>query len=1147
MNMIRVSAEERLDTFSREKTELLKLLIEKESSQKQKIRPYPRGDGTGEARLPASWAQRRLWFIDQLEGGTAAYNMSLVVRLRGVLDQEALQKALDTIVQRHEVLRTIFVTVEGDPRQEIAADGHFALRVIDLSGHKEAKREEQVRRQKAEEAYGKFDLRVGPMIRGRLVRLQPEDHVLLVTLHHIVSDGWSIGVLINELTELYGAYRHGRSHSLEPMPIQYADYAQWQRQWLHGEELDRQLSYWRTCLNGAAPLLALPTDRPRPASQSYRGGNIAFVLNAQLSAQLRAFAQQREMTLFMLLYAGWAILLSRLSGQDDVVIGTPVANRQRPELEGLIGFLVNTLVLRVCVRSDSSVEEFLEQVREVTLGAYDHQDVAFEQVVEALQPQRSLSRHPLFQVMLSLQNAPKSELRLSGLTVTAEDAVDETSKFDLDLFLEERDDEIVCAVNFATDLFDRQTVERWMACFTALLKGMTEEVQSRIGDLPILSESERHRVIDLFNATQAAYPKEKLIHELFEEQVARTPQAVAVVYGKQSLTYAELNVKANQLARYLSDKGIGAERLVALCVERSLEMVVALLGILKAGGAYVPLDPAYPTERLAYILNDAAPDVLLTQERLKWRLQDTTVESIALDNDWSEIAEKTTSNLDYSTSCLRSCHLAYVIYTSGSTGQAKGVMIDHRSVVNLWHGLEHIYRRSADCQRVALNASFNFDASVQQLVQLLSGRTIFVVPEQSRVDASLLLKFMDENRIDGIDCTPSQLRSWISAGMLESKQRQPHIVLVGGEAIDEELWSSLSHCSGKDFYNVYGPTECTVDATIAHLERDTAEPHIGRPMENRSVYILDGRGRAVPIGVEGEIYVGGAGVARGYLNRPELTAERFLPDPFSADPQARVYRTGDLGRWRPDGSIEYLRRNDYQVKIRGFRIELGEIEMQLMRHAQVKEAVVTAREDVPGEKRLVAYVIVGGPTTAESVSGVDALRAHLKTALPEYMVPSAFVILERLPLTSNGKLDRRALPAPGPEAYVSRQYEAPQGEVERTLADIWERLLPIDRVGRQDDFFELGGHSLLATRVISHIRELLRVELPVRALFDTPTVEQLSVRVTAEGAVQAAQEALRMSSLARDFRQEIDVMHDDVVLERIAELERELGHTAAED
>jgi amino acid adenylation domain-containing protein len=942
--------EERIGTLSKDKTRLLKLLLEDDSRQTQKIRRYSRGESTAGVLLLTSWAQQRLWFIDQLERAGAAYHVSVALRLRGSLDLDALQKALNTLVHRHEVLRTTFASVDGEPTQEIAPEGRFALIVIDLSEYEDVAREVQVRLQRNEETQEYFNLRAGPLVRGRLLRVTPEEHLLLITMHHIVSDGWSRGVLFREFGDLYKAYRDGRGDPLPPLPIQYSDYAQWQREWLEGEILERQLAYWRARLEGAPSQLELPTDRRRPAVQSYSGEDFDIVLDAQLSAKLRALAQQHDMTLFMVLFSGWAILLSRLSDQHDLVIGTPIANRQRPELERLIGFFVNTLALRVQARSDLSVKQFLEQVNEVTLGAYDHQDVPFEKVVEAVQPERSLSRNPLFQVMFALQNVPKCELLLPGLTVTLEHGGnDERSLFDLSLFLEEQDDQIVGVVNYATDLFDRNTVQRWIACYEVLLSGMGNDVQTQIGDLPIIPETERRQIIESFNATSAEYPRETLIHEMFEMQVERTPKAVAVVCEAHSITYAELNARANQLARYLKTHGVGPDKLVALSVHRNLDMVVGLLGILKAGAAYVPLDPTYPTERLAYILEDTAPRVLLIQERLRGKLPRTTAKIVAIDRTWEEIARQPSENLDPRVVGLSSDHLAYIIYTSGSTGKPKGVSIEHRNTVNLIYWARYAIDKSVFSQTLQ-STSLNFDLSVYEcFVPLTTGGTIRVVQNA--------LAFANEPAgVTIINTVPSAIAGILDSGDIPETVR---VVNLAGEVLKKELVDRIFACSSVEkICNLYGPSETTTYSSWVPMARHGGfDETVGHPIANTQIYILDSYRHPVPIGVMGEIYIGGRGVARGYLNRPELTAERFVADPFSSDPRARLYKTGDLGRWRVNGAIEYLGRNDHQVKIRGHRIECGEIETQLMEHPRVKEAVVVAREDVPGEKGLVAYVV----------------------------------------------------------------------------------------------------------------------------------------------------------------------------------------------
>ena len=1093
-----VSVAELLGNFSRDKAELLRLLIEEETRQADRIPSTRRSNGSSGTLLPASWAQQRLWFIDQLAGGGQAYHVPVAIRLQGGLDSDALLRSLNTLVQRHEILRTVFVNVAGEPAQHIVTEARFTLMVIDLSGYADDEREREVRSRQRKEADARFDLQTGPLIRGQLLRLRPEEHVLLVTMHHIVADGWSVGVLFQELEALYGAYAAGRGNPLESLPIQYADYVQWQRQWLAGRKLEEHLSYWRSHLEEAAPQLDLPTEWQRPGIQSFRGDSFPVSLGTGLSEKLREFAKRQALTPFMVIYAVWAILLARLSGQYDVVVGTPVAGRQRRELEGLIGFFVNTLALRVEVRPDLPLEEFLARVKKVTLGAYDHQDAPFDKVVEAVQPYRDLSRNPVFQVMLSLQSTPAYKLKLPGLVVTVEDGVDQRSICDLLLSLEERGSGFIGSVNYASDVFERTTIERWMAYLTVLLGQIVDGTEGRLGDLSILPEAEQRQVIEEFNATQVAYPQERLVHELFESQVARTPAAVAVVYEGHSLSYAQLNSRANQLAHYLADKGVGPGQLVGICVERSVEMVVGLLGILKAGGAYVPLDPHYPAERLQYMLADAAPKVLLSQEHLRGRLPPTGAEVIALDGSWGEIAQQESGNLDARMLGLTCHHLAYVIYTSGSTGQPKGAMVEHGNVTRLFAATSGWFDFS-ERDVWTLFHSFAFDFSVWELWgALLYGGRVVVVSSITARSPQEFYRLVCEEGVTVLNQTPSAFVQLIDAQAQSRGTRHSlRVVIFGGEALELRTlrpWVARNGAEMPRLVNMYGITETTVHVTYRPLSeteiRCERASLIGRPIPDLRAYLLDGNRQPVPIGVSGELYVGGAGVAIGYLGRAGLTAERFVADPYCGGRGGRMYRTGDLGRWRTDGTIEYLGRNDHQVKIRGFRIELGEIEAQLMRQGQVKEVVVIAREDEPGEKRLVAYVVPRDRSQPGLVSA-EGLREQLKPVLPEYMVPSAFVVLESLPLTANGKLDRRALPAPEQGAYVSREYEAPQGEVEEILAGIWQGLLRVERVGRQDNFFELGGHSLLIVQMLERLRRV-GLTAEVRRVFESPTLADLS-------------------------------------------------------
>ncbi|RXT70445.1 amino acid adenylation domain-containing protein [Pseudomonas syringae] len=1039
--------------------------------------------------LPLSWAQQRLWFLDQLDRAAgAAYHIPAGLRLRGRLDRDALQATLDRIVARHETLRTHFALHEGQAIQVIApATQGFALASHDLRPLDSAAQHEAVERLAREEALAPFDLSSGPLIRGRLVQLSETEHILLVTQHHIVSDGWSTGVLLHEIGMLYRAFSQGLADPLPALAFQYVDYAAWQRQWLQGETLHTQVEFWRQHLSGAPALLELPTDHRRPPLRSYAGGRVSLALSPALTAGLRQLGQRHGATLFMTLLAGWSSLLSRFSGQDDVVIGTPVANRPRSELESLIGFFVNTLALRIRPQGRLSVAALLEQVKAVMLAAHAHQDLPFEQVVEALQPPRSLGHSPIFQVMLALNNTPGGgELSLPELSLEPLQAPHTTAQFDLSLALVEADGGLVGSLEYASDLFERATIERMAGHLQVLLEAMVADDQQAVAELPLLSCEQRRQVLESFNDTAAAYPADKLLHQLFEEQAAQQPDALAVVDEAGSLTYSELNARANRLAHYLIGLGIQPDDRVAICAQRSLEMVVGLLGILKAGGAYVPLDHGYPSERLRYMLEDSAPVAVLVQAETRTLLGELAVPTLDLQaGDWEVEAEHNPV-----VPAITPQHLAYVIYTSGSTGKPKGVANQHDGVVNRLWWAKSEYRIGAE-DRVLQKTPFGFDVSVWEIfLPLLAGAQLVMARPGGHQDPHYLMEVIERRSISMLHFVPSMLQAFVNqtpAGRCSTLKR----VLCSGEALPHALLlQGQAHFPKSELHNLYGPTEAAIDVTAWHYvaEQDIGIVPIGRPIANTQIYLLDAHGQPVPIGVSGEIHIGGIGVARGYLNRPELTAERFLEDPFSTEPAARMYRSGDLGRWLADGNIEYLGRNDDQVKLRGYRIELGEIESQLAGCPGVREAVVLAREHRPGDKRLVAYL-----TAQEGVVlSATQLREQLSQGLAEYMIPSAFVTLTRFPLTPNGKLDRRALPAPEDDAYASRGYEAPVGEIEHALAEIWQALLGLERVGRHDHFFELGGHSLLAVQLVSCLRQRFQVEVALGDLFMHPTICELA-------------------------------------------------------
>jgi amino acid adenylation domain-containing protein/FkbH-like protein len=1030
-------------------------------------------------QLPLSFAQQRLWFLAQLEGPSATYNIPMALRLTGSLDVAALEHCLARIVQRHEVLRTHFAIVDGSAVQRIAPHLAVPLPRIDLRGLSESSQQLEVQRLITQEAQQSFDLSTGPLLRVTLLCLAPEEHVLMLTMHHIISDGWSLGVLVQEVSARYQAYITDTPAALPELPIQYADFAHWQRQWLQGEVLQSQVDYWKEQLAGAPPLLELPTYHPRPAIQSFRGSYLSFGIPAALSQKLEELSRQHGVTLFMTLLGAYAILLSRYSGQQDMVIGSPIANRNRGETENLIGFFVNTLALRIDLSGDLTVEQLLERVRKVALGAYAHQDLPFEKLVEELQPQRSLSHSPIFQLMFILQNAPMEALDLQDLQLESWGNETTVAKFDLTLYLEETSNGLVGSWEYNSDLFEQENIERLNIHFQMLLEGIVAEPEQQIQDLPLLTAVECKQLLYDFNDTTVEFPSDLCIHQSFEQQVEKTPDAIALVHEQQQLTYRQLNQRANQLAHYLQSLDVGPDAVVGLCVERSLDMVVGLLGILKAGGAYLPLDPAYPQERLAFMIEDSNASLVLSEHSVASVLSSSSAQILLFDE-----LQPTLDALSKQTPICTADpgHLAYVIYTSGSTGMPKGVMVEQRNAIALitW-AIDHF--DSIHLQAVLASTSICFDLSVFELFAPLScGGYVLLVS-----DALALLKRQLPLWPSLLNTVPSAAAALLDAGRLpESVQ----VVNLAGEALSPTLVQQLYQLpTVEQVYNLYGPSEDTTYSSWALMEREADYCPIGRPVANTRVYVLDEQRQPVPIGVAGELHIGGAGVTRGYLNRPELTAEKFIVDPFSDKPDARFYRTGDLGRWRTDGQLEYLGRIDNQVKLRGFRIELGEIEAVLCKHPAVQQTAVTVKDEQAENKQLVAYVV---PTEDETIS-LEPLREYLKSKLPEYMVPALFIELEALPLTVNGKVDRKALPvAEGLELNTTAQYVPPQTPTQELLAQLWSEVLKRERVGIHDNFFELGGHSLLATQLISRTGDTFGVELSLRALFEKPTIADLS-------------------------------------------------------
>jgi len=1042
--------------------------------------------------FPVSFAQQRLWLIDKLEPRVPLYNLARAFRLTGDLDVEALRRALDELIGRHEILRTHFDTERGNPLQVIRSESVTALDVEGLEALPEDGREDEARRRLWNEWAVPFDLEQGPLIRCRLLRLGPNNHWLMLTWHHIISDAWSGGILRSDVSALYNAFHRGRPSPLAALPAQYGDYVLWQRELLQGEMLAEHLAYWTSALAGLA-VLDLPTDRPRPLARRHAGGRVALRLGSPLTSALKAFSRREGVTLFMTILAAYQVVLARHTGQDDIAVGAPVAGRLRPELEGLIGLFVNTLVLRTDTSGNPAFVDLVHRVRDVCLGAYSHQELPFEKLVEALRPKRVPGRNPLFDVMLNFSPRSAHPLQFDGVSVANIEFDAPLAKFDLLLSLTETDGELRGGFEYAADLFDESTVERMAGHFTTLLEGIIAAPETPIGMLPLLTSGEREQLLVEWNATAVEHPRDQCVHQRVEQQAARTPNAVAVEYEGAALTYAELNARANRLAHHLRTFGVGADVLVGVCVERSLELVVALLAILKAGGAYVPLDPGYPAERLAFMLGDTQAPVVLTQAMLRDRLPAGTARVLCLDRDaptWSD------ASVDNPAPAAGPQHLAYVIYTSGSTGRPKGVMMPHGPICNL---LAWQTRTSSviNAPRTLQLAPVGFDVSVQEIFSTLwMGGTLVLIPDEMRRDPEALLETLDKSSVARLFLTFTALQQIAeSADVRRCAPRQLREVIAAGEQlrITPAIARWLDALPGCRLYNQYGPTETHVVTAHSALEAPSRSwpilPPIGRPIANARLYVLDEFRQPVPIGTPGELYVGGEGIARGYWNRPELTAERFGPDPFSTASGSRLYRTGDRVRYRADGTVEFLGRLDDQVKLRGYRIELGEIEAVLAQQPSVHEATVLLRDDVPGDPRLVAYVVV-----SDSIRDAE-LRSALKRKLPDYMLPAAFVRLAALPLAPSGKIDRKALPSPeyGESGATAHP---PRSAVEDVLARIWCELLHLPQVGIHDNFFDIGGHSLLAMRVVARVRDVFGVELPVRTLFESPTIAELCREVT---------------------------------------------------
>ncbi|PYS22426.1 MAG: non-ribosomal peptide synthetase [Acidobacteria bacterium] len=1048
------------------------------------IQPFDRNGAA-----PLSFNQQQFWLLDQSSPNRSAYNVRTALKITGPLSVEKLQRAIDTVVARHEILRTNIVTTNGSAVQVISSSMPVPLSIADVSSRTESQRENEVERALAEEGTRPFDLGSGALIRARLLKLDIREHVLLVTLHHIVCDGWSINVLWRELTSLYHNYE--RRSSLPQLSIQYADFALWQRRWLQDDTIDRQLNYWKQQLADAPTALDLPTDFPRPSLRSYEGRRISLVLPAELTDAIRRLSRNENATVFMTLLAAFQTLLFRYSGQEDVVVGTPVAGRSMIETEDLIGAFVNTLVLRGDLNGNPSFREFLVRVRQTVLGAFCHQELPFEKLVEELNPERKANRSPLFQVMFSFENMPEPELTVNGTKFSTIDIESEAAKFDLSLDVSEDASGISISFEYATDLFAPETIERLLAHYQNLLKAIVAEPAASVADLSMLEEHERNLLLVEWNSNRIDVPQNAGIHQLFEAQAAKNPEALAAEFNGEQLTYGELNARANQVAHYLQKQGVEPEALVGISVERSLDMLIAVFGVLKSGGGYVPLDPNYPRDRIAFMVDDAKLALLITQQHLVKEIPVGGAQVLCIDSDWEMISRESDAN---STTNVDPENVAFVIYTSGSTGNPKGVAIEHRSLVHFTRAANQVYEITPN-DRMLQFASLSFDMSAEEIyVSLTNGAALVLRTDDMISSPQDFAQFCEEERVSILDL-PTAYWHELTGALADDNLKMPEsarLVIIGGEKASADRFAAWHKSVGERIrlINTYGPTETTIACTMWDMNsregnRSGAVP-IGRPVANTPVYVLDKTLRPVPIGVAGELHVGGPGVTRGYLNQPDLTVERFIRNPFSDDPDERLYRTGDIVSYRANGILDFLGRADNQIKIRGFRVELEEIEQALRSHESVNECVVVLRED--HDKRLVAYVVAEEglqPSASE-------LRNLLRGKLPSYMVPALFEIIEGLPLMPNGKINRAALPAPQSQPEADETFVAPATPLEELLASTWRQVLNLERIGAHDDFFDLGGHSLLAAKVVSLVRNDLDVQFTMVDVFQAPTIASLA-------------------------------------------------------
>lgn len=1048
-------------------------------------RPVP---VTRQSEFTPSPGQQRLWFLDQLDAGNAAYNIAGGLRFQGALDPWVLERALREIVSRHEALRTSIVNVDGSARAVVRAVADWALEHCSLRERPEGERLEAVRALAAEHAAERFDLRSAPLIRGKLIELDTEDHVLLISIHHVAADGWSLSVLGDELVQLYRAFLEGRPSPLEELPFQYGDYAQWQRQNLEGGVMQSEVPYWKKKLSGTLPVIELPGDRAAAAAKASLGASIRQTLPAGLADDIRRLSLTANVTPFTTLLAAFKLLLSRYTRQTDIIVGSATAGRNRPEFEKLIGLFISNLVLRTDLSGDPPARELLARVQETLLGASAHENVPLDFLAETLQPNRDLARPPLFQVMFVMQNTPHAKLELPGLTIRSFEVGTGAARFDLAVDVIEKDSTFDLRWEYNAGLFQASTMERMQGHFQRLLEGITAHPGLPISQMKMLAEQEERQFEQMAAGPRMEEPG-VCLHELFEQQAAKTPGSIAVQCGDEQITYSALDARANRLAGRLRALGVKRDSLVALCLEPCIGMVVALLSVLKAGGAYVPLDPDYPQSRVAFMLEDSQAPVLITQEHLLPDVSMAGLQVIRLGRD--EEAPLPASSPGWTKADADS--LAYVIYTSGSTGNPKGVEITHRSLVNLLLSMQREPGMSADDRLLAIT-TLSFDiAGLEIYLPLISGARLVLAPRIVRADGAALGGLLSGCGATVMQATPATWRLLLESGWKGTPGLK---ILCGGEALPRELAARLID-TGSEVWNLYGPTETTIWSTIHRVAPGAGTVPIGKPIANTQAYVLDAAGQLAPQNVPGELFIGGAGVARGYLRRPELTREKFVENPFRAG--QRLYRTGDLVRWHPDGGLEYMARLDHQVKLRGFRIELGEIEAALREQPGVREAAVSVREDTPGDQRLVAYLVMRERGAVDTAP----LREALLGRLPDYMVPGRFVFLDALPLTPNRKLDRSALPAPSNETDAPAHYVAPRTESEREVAAIWADLLKREKIGVHDNFFDLGGHSLLAVQLQSRLARKFQREISIVDLFQRPTVSAIAAFLNSQGETAA--------------------------------------------